>query len=238
MMLKPELKELPIYITILSPIIIVVGIYTSMIYYGYFDIAIIDYIDLGEAVLLFLKYLAPSLGAFLIGYLSGYIQIFDTSINTLEKAAVQISPTKKRNSKAKGFSFFGLVILLFAVPVNFKDLGEEGVVFVMVLRFLATLIFIYLYAGRSFFSPLNDNIVKILSIAYLVIFFSADSRTLLSYYRKPKEFFLKTDHSRITTGQDTIFLGKTKSHYFFYSKANRGNFIIKSDLIESSGDLK
>jgi hypothetical protein len=241
------MKKIIEYLPLIGSFLIFNGFLKLYLFYGHWDIKIIDYLDLSEILLSFLNdinIIVLCLIIFLFHQLAGFI-IIDTADKKLQgKIPIPDSDDPTTHSKNPISDLISAAYERF--PWIFVVLSIIVTVF-FGWKFFNTYSFFWLYMGIiSLLKSLMELLEKTLTIenhsreiAILLSFlaFTYCLATLdiknVEQNLEPNTTTIYTENETITTNKDNVVLGKSQKFIFLYNSKTNCTRILPSDKIKS-----
>jgi len=235
-------KQLLEYTSIVWPVLIIIGYIKLYFYYSYWDINIIDYLELSEIPLLFLNDIMGILTLFLIGtvlLLAG--GLFNTESKKLNNVnlhnpdheikpadASQPLPLKAKVKKYAGPILMISVLVSVLLGSVVESLQGGGLLAVYVASYLVFAALIIPISTRLQNLPEKFNFLKMGAIIIVILlaflfflYLKAESDRQVAINDSHPEHLLITLKMKDTSSykaEDYLLLGKTKSWYFLLKK--------------------
>lgn len=243
-------------ISIISLVLISFGYIRIYYFYRYFNLYIVNYLDLSEIILLSLKY-------FLIGFTLLIIagSIFLTLQNSFKDAILKRKKRKKKIYRQKNNIFcrlfkrlkldwhqllISLIIILanifFNRQVFYSCYCVEGwlsISMIYVFFFIGNIgLDEVIYSYNSFYNPIK----KLYQLKYIVLFYFSiflflkwftQSRAFMITNTPKTNFYLEYENKVFETDNFTSYLGETRNYIFIYDNCLMYTYTIKKDQIKN-----
>lgn len=224
-----RLKE---YIPIIAPIIIALGIIKQIFYYHAFNIPILNFLEVGEVLILFMSdvlllllFIVPSMIIFLIAdfQVTKQTTFFGKSQTMLDLLF-------------KFFMLLGIVSFVYSIimMIIYRNDYFEKTRFGLILVFSILLMYVY----RLSLHAANETGKKILLasvvfgfIVYQVLV-NTNKEARRAYNGRYIGTIIKTKDTVYISDSTTFYVGKTKEYSFLYNKKKNSAIIIPNGEIE------
>ncbi|MFD2588512.1 hypothetical protein ACFSQJ_16370 [Croceitalea marina] len=234
---KATLEIIPKLILVFTSLLITLGVISSVVYYKSFSINILENIEIGEALMLFISkftiFAIPATFGLIIGIL-----IYSREDETTKNSKKTEKPKRLRpNLKQELFAIFVIVPLFTLSFLGFSPF----VIWTIPLALIVRLYVLYYITKKSkiYFQRknLNSNFVNYVLVGGFSIILVAGIAMFQAYLvyngHTGKKVTLYYSNGAIKqTNSLNLYLGKTKSNYYLYDKSNGSATILKSNQID------
>lgn len=227
------LKTLAVYASVITAFLIFMGVMKLHLYYGYFGIDIVDYLDFTEIIASFLD------DIWLI-FIFLAVMIFHTIvassglayfINLGRKRKVSID-TISRGVSMKAYKTSSLVtlVLFFVMFALLEKYVLKIFVYFTVLFFLQFLFYfarhfsVYRKAEKYF-----DKLIYFVTFFLLVALLAR--LEVLRTIKYPKKWSIQTSSFTISNTPGLMYLGKTKNFFFIYDKRSGEKWVVPTSSL-------
>ena len=236
-------------IAILTPIIIIAGLLKQIIYYAFFNIPIVQFIDLNEIIVLFSEDILHIIGLF---FILGFISYIGS--NTKTKIKFRRFQSNYYNEdevviriwKYISENYVNILFLIILASLIWSNVikKEESEVTMILLVSIDTIFFILRFAileikrnlynkGRLLLK--NKKYESLLSISILainlILIFSVNEFDRVKYEGKYSNVTILLNDEIIESDSCSFFIGKTRSYIFFHSVQNNMTRAIPSNRV-------
>ena len=230
------LDTIPKGIAVLTSLLILLGIISSVVYYRSFGIDILDYITIGESLLLFIsKFMFFSI-SLVFGILISRI-FLKSPIEQIKKENDKI--LQNQSLKLCQYIHLALVILpLFLLSV----MGfSPFVLWMLPISFLVRIYVLSYIIKRLrivfYFKKINTKIIDYIqtvgiSIIILVSIAMTEAYLVYEFHKNKAVTLFYSDGNSLQTDSNILYLGKSQRYYYLYDKKDNKAIIIKDDQIE------
>lgn len=226
----------PKVVGILSSLLVFLGIIASVIYYRSFGINILEYITLGESLILFLSKFSSLSICVIFGVL-------------LSKVFLESSPEKgDRNTKGstqsktirkwqKILTLFLLIPLFLLSVYGFSSFVLWSLVLSFILRFsvlvyiLKRLNIFLKQRGYSFmvFEYMQGAGVSIVLLASISM---TEAYMVYNGYKNEATTLYHSDGTVLQTSSNILYVGRSQLYYFLYNKSEKTAIVVRADEID------
>lgn len=237
----------------LGSFIIALGIVKAYFYYKEFNILITEYLELGEALLLFSSDIMPLAIGLLLGIILNFLLYNNNDIKRVSVFDEKIRNTNSFLGRLKLYlknyiliaalffmNFIFWVVTFFIAPPNHQKFLIDSFFFVFSCLLLLLIVveeFKIAYdkkTGKEM--PKQNQGLIILVMALFIISIGSSERDAFfkKYTNDSLIYKMKLVNQKLLiTSLDTTYLGKTKNYLFLYSKSRNESIVLKNESIES-----
>lgn len=230
------------FIAFLSILLIIYGILYNYFYYRHYNIIITQYIDLSEAVLLFIPQLFKL--SWLIAYIT-FVYLIVSRPLFIDRNMFFSKINSKRQRKTTWIIIIIYLLLLLYFFLGFEfgfihySLGFRTLLLVGMIFFSPFLIS-KLYSFFEKFYQFNLSVfTKDLTYAVVIITGLVLNSAVGNWERDKRkgsyiDFEIKFKNgSNLKSDSNYLFLGKTKSYFFIYNYSKQISKALKEEIVES-----
>lgn len=238
-MLK-KLEDLIKFFPLIFILLTTLGYIHLQSYYYFFDIEILNYLDVSEIVLLFFDKSILLIAGILIVIAISYILDDKLSQETdKEKTKVKINTDKH----LKKMGYFLVFIMIVRITLNII-LGNY-ISFVFTIGFVICLLIFFLFEkylfkilikkfSAFFFLSLFTSLAMLLLVSLLTISTIIEKGYDIRYNHKIiKEVCFTYNDKTIQTSKELIYIGETKKNIFFFNSKKKETIIFKMENIDN-----
>ncbi|MFK7113790.1 hypothetical protein V3468_04985 [Flavobacterium oreochromis] len=222
---------------IISTLIIFFGFIKQSWYYGFFNIDIQQFISIDEILILFLNEI--SFITKIILYIVAYHLVYHLLIlfvKRKEKSKNQYAFYEKigiiLNDEIGIKFFFYLSTLMLIISLCFFFYLKDEIS----LTIATSVSFVSVLSGLDLLDFSDNNyaflIATISSITLLLFLKNERDINQVMLNNQKNTYSLKIENETLKTGNEFIFLGKTKDYYYIYNRKNKFSRIIKAEEVK------
>jgi len=239
-----KLKGLINFFPLIFIILTTLGYVNLQAYYYFFNIEILNYLELSEIILLFFNTSILLIAGII--FIVGLSYVLDDKImNKFDKnnADSNQKPVDKIQSKLKIGGLFILILILFQIIFNLMIKNYIGIIFPVgfiicgIIFFIVDKYFFEVLIIRSrtpfFFFTTVISLFSLLLINLITITHSMQNAYDIRYnHLQIKQLCFSYNDKTIKTSEELVYIGETKSVLFLFDIKNRETIIFKIDNID------
>lgn len=226
----------PKAVAILSSLLVFLGIIASVVYYRSFGINILEYITLGEALILFLsKFSSLSISAIFGVFLS---KIFlESPLEKVNKDYKGSTQSKVITNKQKILTVLMITPLSILCIYGFSPFVLWSLVLSVILRFG---VLAYILKRLSLFIKQRGYDFMIfeyiqaagLSIVLLAGISMSEAFMVYNGYKNETTTLYCSNEEILQTNDNILYIGRSQLYYFLYNKSAKTAIVLKAENIE------
>jgi hypothetical protein len=250
---KTALENIKDNLPLLSILLAVLSLSRVILYYHYFGISIVDYIELTEAVTLCVPLFIWSALGGIVGFIAGVFQWKSLRKEATEQLNIKVNNTFKERAIAVSgsyqyfalFRFFPVIMIVSIGFLLFID-KKEGIEwhFIQIIclwiyfmsSILANEISIIIDSPNLDLTTVTIQfyIILILGLSYFILSARAESYSVIySNYKYLKHVEVVVGEKIVRTSNTYRYVGKTKNYIYFYNIVKGSADIISLDDVKS-----
>lgn len=230
------ISKITSFLPLLTVMVLIFGVINLIIYYGFFGVNILSYLEISEILPLILKDFLFTIAGLVIGTFAGYLSPDKKQIeqrnNSIAKAKETTGSLKRLYYYAKAYPIiFVFIIGLFinAITYFFIKHNKESLISLSILQcvFIAAfiipeLIEVKLYRNRSI--QINQTVKNLILVLIVLvgwgIYKGVEKYFAVKYRHKFTGTTIIINGVKIISNDKYYFIGRTKSTIFFYNSVN------------------
>lgn len=237
-------------IAVLTPIIIIAGLFKHIVYYAFFNVPIVHFLELNEVPVLFSEDIIYIILLFILMICLGH---FGSRTKTgIQRRRFYIKFYKEEEIILRIFSYFtnnyfnvlAIFLMVLAVGLNFWDYKEmrittQYLILIDSAYFLSR--FIILEVKRDIYinsklkkedETMENNFYLFVVAVNLILIFTVQEVERVKYDLKYSNVKVITNSETLSSDSTQFYIGRTKNYLFFYNAVTDISRVIPSSRIE------
>lgn len=210
------------------------------VFYYYFDIEILNYLDLTEIILLFFnKSILLVVGILIIIFSSYILENRVNNVTIKEKDLSENNLSSKILDKFAYLIIFLQILYIFIVVLSGNYIGliyPIGFIICTIIYFMSEKYAfknLFLNYRTFYFFSFNIGIVAFFLINLTTITSSIENGYNIRYNNKVlKQVYFRHNSKIVKTSKEIIYIGETKNNIFFFNSKTKETIIYKKENID------
>lgn len=224
-----RLKE---YIPFVAPIIIALGIIKQMFYYHAFNIQILNFLEVGEVLILFMS----DALLLLLFIVPPMIMLLVADFQVTKQTTLFGESQTMLDLLFKFFSLLGILLFLYSATMMIVYWNNyfEKTLFGLVLAVSILLMYVYRLSLHAANETAKKILLTIVVFGFIVhqVLVNTNKEARRAYNGRYIGTIIKTKDSTYISDPTTFYVGKTKEYSFLYNKKKNSAIIIPNGEIE------